>query len=148
MRSGSKAAFWSRISVIASVAKQSRAAYARSGLPRAFGPRNDDIKSGLADRDVAGRFGLRGLDLLREQAVEIDRFEQQRREAAILHGIGDDAACEGEEDARRFGEEEGLQLVVGDVADAEQAGIFKVDDEDRARRMGRAPVGTPYPKET
>src|SRR3546814_10244418 len=104
MRSGSKAAFWSRISVIASVAKQSRAAYARSGLPRAFGPRNDDIKSGLADRDVAGRFGLRGLDLLREQAVKIDRFEQQRREAAILHGIGDDAACEGEEDARRFGE--------------------------------------------
>src|SRR3546814_4557321 len=79
MRSGSKAAFWSRISVIASVAKQSRAAYARSGLPRAFGPRNDDIKSGLADRDVAGRFGLRGLDLLREQAVKIDRFEQQRR---------------------------------------------------------------------
>src|SRR3546814_8732233 len=133
MRSGSKAAFWSRISVIASVAKQSRAAYARSGLPRAFGPRNDDIKAGLADRDVAGRFGLRGLDLLREQAVKIDRFEQQRREAAILHGIGDDAACEGEEDARRFGEEEGLQLVVGDVADAEQAGIFQVDDEARAR---------------
>src|SRR3546814_5672047 len=125
MRSGSKAAFWSRISVIASVAKQSRAAYARSGLPRAFGLRNDDIKSGLADRDVAGRFGLRGLDLPREQAVKIDRFEQQRREAAILHGIGDDAACEGEEDARRFGEEEGLQLVVGDVADAEQAGDRK-----------------------
>src|SRR3546814_16664198 len=35
--------------------------------------------------------------------------------------------------ARRFGEEEGLQLVVGDVADAEQAGIFQVDDEARAR---------------
>jgi hypothetical protein len=28
--------------VIASEAKQSRAVYARSGLPRAFGPRNDD----------------------------------------------------------------------------------------------------------
>src|SRR3546814_1176898 len=40
--------------------------------------------SGLADRDVAGRFVLRRLDLLREQAVEIDRFEQQRREAAIM----------------------------------------------------------------
>src|SRR3546814_16128818 len=122
MRSGSKAAFWSRISVIASVAKQSRAAYARSGLPRAFGPRNDDIKSGLADRDVAGRFGLRGLDLLREQAVKIDRFEQQRREVAILHGIGADAACEGEAAERRFGEAEGLQLVVGAVGAAATAG--------------------------
>src|SRR3546814_20770106 len=55
----------------------------------------------LADRDVAGRFGLRGLDLLREQAVKIDRFEQQRREAAILHGIGDAGACGGAEAARR-----------------------------------------------
>src|SRR3546814_13910593 len=108
MRSGSKAAFWSRISVIASVAKQSRAVYARSGLPRAFGPRNDDIKSGLADRDVAGRFGLPRLDLLREPAVEIDRFEQPRREAALPHPHRHHAACStgeprgGEEGVRTF----------------------------------------------
>src|SRR3546814_13198462 len=108
MRSGSKAAFWSRISVIASVAKQSRAAYARSGLPRAFGPRNDDIKSGLTDRDVAGRFGLLGLDLLREQAGELDRFAHQRREAAILPCLGPDADREGVKSAEPRGGKEGV----------------------------------------
>src|SRR3546814_8269712 len=72
------------------------------------------------------------LELLHEQAVEIDRFEQQRRKIPVAYGIGDDAAREGEQDARRFGEEERLKLVLGDVADPEQAGILKLDDKGGA----------------
>src|SRR3546814_3658822 len=72
------------------------------------------------------------LERLHEQAVEIDRFEQQRRKTPVAYGIGDDAAREGEQDARRFGEEERLKLVLGDVADPEQAGILKLDDKGGA----------------
>ena len=65
----------------------------------------------MADRrGVARLFGLR-LHLLHKQAVEIDRVEQQRLETAVAHDVGNDAACEGEQDARRFGKEEGLQLI-------------------------------------
>ena len=48
--------------------------------------------------------------------MEIDRVEQQRLETTVAHDVGNDAACEREQDARRFGEEEGLKLIVGDVA--------------------------------
>src|SRR3546814_18815939 len=86
--------------------------------------------SGLAGRRGHGlAVALLRLQLLLKQAVEVDRLEQEGREAAVAHGVGDDAAREGEQDARRFGEEEGLKLVLGNVADAEQAGMFQLDDK-------------------
>jgi hypothetical protein len=68
-----------------------------------------------------------GGKLLHVEAVEIDRFEQQRREAGIAHGIGDHAAGEGEQDARRFGIGEGVLLRLVQVAHADQAAIGQVD---------------------
>src|SRR6185312_12475753 len=49
--------------------------------------------------------------LLQVDAGEVDRLEHQRRETAVADRIGDHAACEGEQDARRFAEQEGLHLL-------------------------------------
>ncbi len=79
--------------------------------------------------------GLRGglgLELLLIEPAEVDRVEQQRREAAIAHGVGKDAAGEGEQQTRRLGIEERRNLLVGNVADAEQAGEDQLDRENRA----------------
>ena len=61
--------------------------------------------------------------------AEIDRVEQQRREAEVLDGFGDDLAGEREQQARRFDQQERRQRLFGNVAEAEQAGVAQVDDE-------------------
>ena len=91
--------------------------------------KTDQGTSFVIDLKYAGLFGRDLLRLLLEQAVEIDGFEKQRGEAAVAHDVRDDPACEGEQDARRFGKEERLELVVGHVAHAEQPRIFQLDDE-------------------
>ena len=52
--------------------------------------------------------------------------------------VGDDLAREREEQARRLDQQERLKRLLGDVAEAEQAGVAEVDDEMdavvRARR--------------
>ena len=59
--------------------------------------------------------------------TKVDWFEHQRRESAIAHDIGKRAAREGEQNARRFGEQKGLKLVFGNVAKGKQARIRKFD---------------------
>src|SRR5690606_27984705 len=58
---------------------------------------------------------LLGGQLLHVEAVEIDRNEHQRGKARIAHGVGDHAPGEGEQQPRRFGIDEGVALLVGDV---------------------------------
>ena len=69
---------------------------------------------------------------LHVEAGEIDRVEQQRREAAVDRGVGDDLAGEREQEARRLGEQEGLELLGGHVPEREQAGIEQLDAEGDA----------------
>ena len=62
---------------------------------------------------------------------EIDRVEQQRRETAIAAGIGDDLAGEGEEQARALDQHDRVDRLLGDVDQAEDAGIDQLDGEKR-----------------
>ena len=83
---------------------------------------------------MAGFRGVRlrarlGIGLLQVQLREVDRLEHQRREAAVAHRIGQHPAGEGEEQARRFAQHEGLDLVGGHVAETEEPRIAEVDDE-------------------
>lgn len=63
--------------------------------------------------------------LLHVKAAEIDRIEQQRREAAIADRIGEDAAGEGEDHRRPVDQQEGLHLFFRDVLEREETGIGK-----------------------
>ena len=84
--------------------------------------------SGVAGFFEADRaFLLRAL--LQVDAGEVDRLQHQRREAAVANLIGQHAAGEGEQDARRFAEQERIERFLRDVAEREQARIGEVDDE-------------------
>src|SRR5690348_4258581 len=72
---------------------------------------------------------LRRLDLSHVSGGEVDRIEQQRREAHARHGVGDDLAGKREEEPRRLDQQEGCDRLVGHVADGEQATIAEVDNE-------------------
>src|SRR3954468_11800301 len=71
---------------------------------RASGASNTRLPdSGEADSGEAGRLAglvavFAGRRALEEEAVKVDRLEQQGREAAFLHGLRHDLAREGEED--------------------------------------------------
>src|SRR3546814_3704899 len=80
------------------------------------------MTSGVTDRALAALLGLCSFGLLHVQSAEIDGFEQQRREAAITHSVGQYAAGKGEEQARRFGKEERLNLISGHVAHSKKTG--------------------------
>ena len=69
------------------------------------------------------------LHLLKVKAVKVDRIQNERRKAAVAHRIGQHAAGEGKEQAGCFGEEERMNLFVGDVTHSEQAAIGKVRRE-------------------
>ncbi|KHA62736.1 hypothetical protein NI18_21210 [Sphingomonas sp. Ant20] len=69
------------------------------------------------------------LRLLEIELREIDRLEQQRREAAVTHRIRQHAAGEREEQARGLAQQEGLDMLGRDVAQPEQARKGQVDDE-------------------
>src|SRR3546814_9960734 len=85
--------------------------------------RISDWSSDVCSSDL---LGLCSFGLLHVQGAEIDGFEQQRREAAITHSVGQYAAGKGEEQARRFGKEERLNLISGHVAHSKQNGIGKL----------------------
>src|SRR4051812_11248336 len=87
-------------------------------------PPGAGARSGLADL-AGGRAAQLLLSPRDVERVEVDRFEHQRREAALLHRLRDDVAGEGEEDARRLGEQKRLEVPVFDIADADQAGIHE-----------------------
>src|SRR5688572_32514587 len=57
-------------------------------------------------RSSARRFGLLVRGALHVEAGKVDRIEQQRRKAGIDGRVGNDAAGEREQDARRLGEQE------------------------------------------
>src|ERR1700741_5056405 len=83
---------------------------------------------------LAGRFDLRellalNLKLAHVERAEIDRLEHERRETAVAHGIREDTAREGEQDARRFRQQEGLELLIGNITQPEKATIGKLDLE-------------------
>ncbi len=85
----------------------------------------------------AGLLALLRLQLRHIGRGEIDRIEEQRREAGVRHRLGDDLAREGEEQARRLDEQEGLERFFRQVAKAEQPGVAQVDDEmDAVVRAG------------
>src|SRR3546814_1779321 len=77
--------------------------------------------SGLADDFrglAAGRFRLELGRALHVKRSEIDRIEPERREAAILNGAVDNLAGAGNKEPGRFGAQERLDLLLGDVATA------------------------------
>ena len=99
-------------------------------LPRAAPTKAADVLS-------SWRFGLAALaaQLLLAAHVErgeIERVEQQRREAALARDVGDDAAQEREQDRRAVDEQERLERLLGDVLDLEQAGVDDLELVDRA----------------
>ena len=81
-----------------------------------------------ADRFAPARL-LRACELRDVGGGEVDRIEQQRREAGVGDGFGDDLPGEREDQARRFDQQERRQRFVGDAAEPEQPGVAQVDDE-------------------
>ena len=65
---------------------------------------------------------------------EVDRIDEQGREAAIAHGVGDDLTREREQQARALDHHDRVQVLLRDVLDAEDAGI----DQLEARTAGSA----------
>ena len=68
----------------------------------------------MADRRLAVAAGLAfdlllPLDLRHISGGEVDRVEQDRREAEVLDRVGDDLAREREQQARRFDQQERRQ---------------------------------------
>src|SRR5207302_1504362 len=74
-------------------------------------------------------FAALRLHLLDIGSGEIDRIEQERREAAAADGVRDDLAREGKDQPWRLDQKEGLQRVRGHVADAEEAAVAEVHHE-------------------
>ena len=74
---------------------------------------------------------------LHEQRGEIDRIEQQRREAAFARQVGDDAAQEREQQRGTVDQQERLERLLGQVLDLEQAGIGELEIVDHAGLAGR-----------
>ena len=69
------------------------------------------------------------LGLLHVDGGEIDRLEQERLEATVANRIGEHAAREREEQARGLCQQEGLDMLGRNVAQAEQPGIGQLHDE-------------------
>jgi hypothetical protein len=61
--------------------------------------------------------------------AEVDRLEQERREAHVLDRLADDLSSEREQQPRRFYQEKRRDRLVGKVAKAEEPGEAQVDQE-------------------
>ena len=70
--------------------------------------------------------------------MEVDRVDIEGRIAAVAHRVGDDLAREREQQARAFDHHQRLDLVGGDVLDAEHAGVVELELEHDARALARA----------
>ena len=62
-------------------------------------------------------------------AGEIDHIKQKRRIAAIARGVCNDAAGEGEKNARAFDQKNRVQLLFGHILNFEDASIFQLGYE-------------------
>src|SRR3546814_15983350 len=105
------------------------------------------MTSGVTDRALAALLGLCSFGLLHVQSAEIDGFEQQRREAAITHSVGQYAEGKGDEQERRFGKEERLNLISGHVVHSTETGIGKLQLESDAIGRLRPQLDLPQPFE-
>src|SRR5215213_5209118 len=69
---------------------------------------------------------------------EVDRVEEQRREAAVADCFGDDLAGKREKKARGLDQKERLQCLCRNIAKSEKSGVTEVDGEMHAVvRAGR-----------
>ena len=91
--------------------------------------RSVKLLSGGASACGGGVLRLRCAMLLAVERDEIDRVEQQRREAAVAHRVGDDLAREREQQPRAFDHHERLQVLLRHVLDAEHAGKDQLEAE-------------------
>ena len=72
------------------------------------------------------------------KATEIDRIEQERREAALTCQIRNQPTQEGEQEERAVDEEERLQSLLRNVPNLEQAGIDELELIEDALLVARA----------
>ena len=63
---------------------------------------------------------------------EIDRIEQERREAPVADGVGENAAGERKQDRRAIDEQDRLQQILRNATQTEQAAIRQLDIVDDA----------------
>src|SRR5208337_2670659 len=66
------------------------------------------------------------------KAAEVDRVEQQRREAALAGEIGDEAPCEREQKRRAFDKQERLDRFLWQVPQHEGARVHQLDIVEHA----------------
>src|ERR1700757_4029047 len=74
-----------------------------------------------------GRLGAGGFApsyLLAENGDEVDRIQHDRRIAAVMGGLGQDFAGEGEQNARRLDHQQGRHMLLRRACHVEQPGIF------------------------
>src|SRR5262245_57200271 len=64
---------------------------------------------------------------------EIDRIEQERREAPVADGVGENAAREGKQDRRAIDEQDRLEQILRNATQTEQATIEQLDIVDDAK---------------
>ena len=74
---------------------------------------------------------------LPEERHEIDGVDEQRREAAISHGVGDDLPGEREDQPRALDHDDRMQLGFGNVLQAEYSGVVELEFEQDGRRCLR-----------
>jgi DNA polymerase-3 subunit epsilon len=78
------------------------------------------------------KLAFRRLEVLSVELGEIDRIEQQRWEAPVTDGVGENAAHERKQDRRAIDEQDRLQQVLGHAAQAEQSAIYELHIVDDA----------------
>src|SRR3546814_5634268 len=92
--------------------------------------RISDWSSDVCSSDLLRRRRI-GLLLCRDallvQTAEVDRVDQQRREAAVADRIGDDLAREREQQARSLDRDQRLYVLLRHIADDADAGIGQLD---------------------
>ena len=79
-----------------------------------------------------------GGDLLAIEADEINRVEQQRREAAVAHDVGDNLARERKQQPGAFDHHHRMQTFLRNVLDAEHAGKCQIETEQQSLGTLRA----------
>src|SRR3546814_4823342 len=103
--------------------------------------RISDWSSDVCSSDLLRRRRI-GLLLCRDallvQTAEVDRVDQQRREAAVADRIGDDLAREREQQARSLDRDQRLYVLTRHIADDAEAGIGPIDHEEHRVPARRA----------
>ena len=74
--------------------------------------------------------------LLLIEHAEIDGVHRQRHKTRVAGGIGQHATGKGEQQPRRFCEQESMGVFIGNIANANQPAIAQLDDVERALFAG------------